>query len=206
MKRTVLLICLLLTACLSVFWLYRPAAVQPVKRTSPQPPKPQVVQPPPKPRPEALQEPEVELATSQQATFDRWMRECRDWESLEENEEFSELHMATFQSLIRDTEWKHRLKQAASLARKAQGDESATPENTVVAFDFSRIFDSEDDRRRYAAALIAGDRRAVEELYIDRMWDIAAEQHFNPDAADQGGLTPIPMTDEIRERLRKDGR
>ena len=114
------------------------------------------------------------------------------------------MHIETFQSLRRDEDWKHRLKQAAALARKTQGDETATPENTAVVFNFDKIFADEQTRCLYASALVAGDRKAVEDVYISRMWAIAAEQHFNPDAGENGGLSPIPMTDELREQLRKE--
>ncbi|MBK8037974.1 MAG: hypothetical protein IPK22_12725 [Verrucomicrobiaceae bacterium] len=40
----------------------------------------------------------------------------------------------------------------------------------------------------------------------ERMLAIAAEQPFNPNATKEGGLKPIPMTEELREELRKEGR
>ncbi|MBL9132169.1 MAG: hypothetical protein JNG86_13280 [Verrucomicrobiaceae bacterium] len=154
-------------------------------------------EPPPAPR-------LPDLTPAQQRTVDDWLQRHRDWRSLNAFAPFNELHMSAFQSLRRDDGWKHRLKQAASLARMAQGDATATPENTAVVFNFEQIFRDEQDRRLYASALVAGDRQAVEEVYISRMWAIAAEQHFRSEATQSGGLNPIPMTDELREELRKE--
>ena len=136
--------------------------------------------------------------------MDDWLRDHPDWRSLNEFAPFNELHNTVFQSLRRDDDWKHRLKRAAALARAAQGETGATPENTAVVFNFDLIFGAESDRRLYVSALVAGDRQAVEEIYISRMWAIAAEQQFNTDATKAGGLNPIHMTDELREELRKE--
>lgn len=164
------------------------------KQTSVSPRKPE-----PPPAPDL-----PELSLEQQRTVDGWILQHPDWQSLVRFEPFNDLHQEAFQSLRRDADWKHRLKQAAALARVAQGDSGATPENTAVVFNFDKIFADADTRRLYVSALVAGDRKAVEEIYISRMWAIATEQHFNAGATEAGGLNPIQMTDELRRELKKE--
>lgn len=149
---------------------------------------------------------EVTLSAEQERMLARWTRLGGDWGSLIQNEEFASLHAQSFSAMMRNKAWRMKLKQAAVLARKAQGEETATLENTAVIVDAKTVFARPDDALRYARALLAKDDQAVEELYLERMWAIAAEQHFNPNATKEGGLKPIPMTDELREELRKEGR
>lgn len=203
--RTLLAIGGFAAVCLLWFLLHRPSP--------PLPPKPQTAAKPPAVKKRHIVAAKAEqplmpqvpdLTPAQQRTVDEWMQHNSDWRSLNSLEAFNEMHMSAFQSLRRDEGWKHRLKQAASLARIAQGEAAATPENTAVVFNFDKIFANENDRRLYASALVAGDRKAIEDIYISRMWAIATEQHFNSNATESGGLNPIQMTDELREQLRRE--
>jgi sugar phosphate isomerase/epimerase len=152
------------------------------------------LEPPPEPETPAL-------TAGQQRTLDAWTRRGSDWESLCRVPEFKERHYTVFNSLLRDGAWKMRPKEAASLARKMQGEEHATPENTAVQFDFKAIFNSEKEALAYATALASEDRRAVEDYYITRMWTLAAESHFNPDTTITAGLKPMEMTPQIKRAL-----
>lgn len=53
----------------------------------------------------------------------------------------------------------------------------------------------------YATALASEDRRSVEDYYITRMWTLAAESHYNPDATKDAGLKPMEMTPQIKRAL-----
>ena len=205
MRRSIILLCLVL--CLIAFWLMRPAwepkeTKKPVSESNRMvldTPKPKVA---PRPRRDS-EEKLPSLNPEQQHTLDQWLRKSGNLESLLKLEEVEVKHATIFQSLIQDADWKMRLKKAAALARQANGEPHATPENTAVRFEFDRIFADEASRRRIATALAADDRKAVGEIYIDRMWALAAEQYFNVEATKRGGLMPEEMTPELRRQLER---
>lgn len=145
--------------------------------------------PVPPPVPEKTEPPT--LTDVQQHKLERLMREHDNWKSLMSEPEFSQLFGSSWQRLIVDPAWQREFKTPAVLIRQNLGESSATQENTLVQFDFNRIFDNKDELSDFTASLLAGDQRAMGEMLTRHLWVIASAQFFSDEPITDRGMSTL---------------